>query len=152
MRQALRAVLVLGLAMLLTGAPVLAVGTLTVTGPVTVLGNIDRYTLDWVSAADGSVSGNAFTPRGYLLEIRFVPDAGGTQPTALYDITLVDSDGMDLLTIDGVSYGANLSNTAALRVVCNPPLILDGTTTLDLVVANAGNAKGGTVTLLVRRN
>lgn len=138
-------------AMLLAVAPVLAVGTVTV-ATTTVLGNVDRYTITWVSSAGGAVSGNAFTPRGYLLEVKFVPATGGTQPSDQYDVTLVDGDGVDVLTQGGTSHGANLSNASASRVLFTTPVPLDGSTTLDLVVANAGNAKGGTVVILVRRS
>jgi hypothetical protein len=81
-----------------------------------------------------------------------VPDGGGTQPSDLYDVTLVDTNAIDVIA--GV--GANLSNaTSTLKVPSFGTTTLyryyhDGTQQLDLVVANAGAAKGGTVVLWVR--
>jgi hypothetical protein len=146
MHQTLRGLLVVGLALLLVSAPVLAVGTATVS-TTTVLGNVDRHTITWVSSAAGAVSGNAFAVRGYLVQVRFVPDSAATQPTDLYDATLVDDHGIDVLN----SAGSNLSNSTSLLVVLDPPVLLDGSHTLDLVIAAAGNAKGGVVTAWVRR-
>lgn len=131
--------------------PVGAAGTLTVT-TAEVGGGVTRLTLAWVSTAGGAVSANAFAvPRGEILQVKFVPDGGGTQPTDLYDVTLVDSASIDYLA----GLGANLSNATA--TVSVPKLnssfrpFVDGTATLDLVVANAGAAKGGTVILWVGR-
>jgi hypothetical protein len=145
-------ILALAFLLLVLTAPVRAVGTLTVA--VSDLGGgVTKYTLTWTSTAGGAVSGNAFAvKRGELLQVKFVPDAGGTQPTDLYDVTLVDTDSVDVLA----GAGANLSNAASTVKV--PSF---GTTTLyryfhsaeqnlDLVVANAGAAKGGKVYLYVR--
>jgi hypothetical protein len=137
------------------GAPVSAAGTLTVTR-ADVGGGITKVTLAWTSDASGAVSGNAFAvPRGELLQVKFKPGAGGAQPSDQYDLTLIDSDSVDMLA--GV--GGNLSNSAGALFA---PIIgdgttkaqrvlLDGTGTLDLVVANAGNAKSGTVVLWIGR-
>lgn len=131
--------LVLGLQL-----PAQAVGTVTVTP------NFDRwpivsYTVAWTATAGGAVSGNAFhvTP-GRLLLIRF--DPGTPQPTADYDVTLVESGGVADLTAGG---GTDLSNAADEVWQWDPPLWQDGTRALDVVVANAGNATAGTVTILV---
>lgn len=127
-------------------------GTLTVTSS-SVGGGVAKYTLAWVSTAGGAVSANAFAvKRGELLQVKFVPDGGGTQPTDLYDVTLVDENSIDVLA----GAGANLSNAAStIKVPSFGATTLyryfhDGTQTLDLVVANAGAAKGGTVHLWVR--
>jgi len=148
-----RRLLILALALIVaTLAPVQAAGTLTVT-TLDVGGGVTRYALAWVSTAGGAVSANAFSvKRGELLQVKFVPDGGGTQPTDLYDVTLVDENSVDVLA----GGGANLSNAAAtIKVPSFGTTTLyryfhDGTQTLDLVVANAGNAKGGTVYLWVR--
>lgn len=132
-------------------SPVRAAGTVTVT-TADVGGGVTRVTVAWVSTAGGAVSANAFAvPRGEILQVKFVPDSGGTQPTDLYDVTLVDSASVDYLT----GLGANLSNATA--TISAPKLnsafraFVDGTATLDLVVANAGSAKGGTVILWIGR-
>ena len=121
-----------------------AVGTVTVTPtPISDL-SLTRYSFAWTSDGSGNVSGNAQTlAPGLLFQIRFVPNGGGTAPTDLYDVTLVNANGIDFLA--GV--GANLSATVSTQTRVASPLIYDGTGTLDLVVANAGATKGGTVVL-----
>lgn len=116
------------------------------------LGNqrIDIYTIAWVSTAGGAVSGNAYAivAPGRLRQARFIPNGSATQPTDQYDVTLVDANGVDLLG----GAGANLSNSpsdVSNWKVCDPSPILLTTDTLDLVVANAGNAKTGTVILIL---
>lgn len=108
-----------------------------------------QYSCAWTSTAGGAVSGNAFAIRaGYLESIRFVP--GTTTPSDLYDVTLVDSDGTvssgDLLS----GTGADRSNATSSVLTFDPPIFMDGTRTLDVVIANAGNAKTGRVVILVR--
>lgn len=120
-------------------------------------GNVDRavkvlangqvkYTLSWTSDASGSVSGNSLTiASGRIVQAQFVPGTGGTVPTALYDVTLVDTNSVDLLQAGG----ADLSATVSKVSVFYPPAYADAA--LTLVVANAGNAKTGTVTVWVQR-
>lgn len=127
-------------------APVTAAGTLTVTTSV-VGDGVTKYTIAWTSTAGGAVSGNAFAvKRGQLLQVKFVPNTGATQPTDLYDATLIDTDSLDVLA----GAGADLSNSAAKLILFNPTLFNDATQNMDLVIANAGNAKTGTVYLWVR--
>jgi hypothetical protein len=124
-------------------AGTLAVSTLDVGGAVT------RYKLTWTSDASGAVNTNAFAVKpGVLVQLKFVPNSAGTQPTDLYDITLVDTDSLDV--IGGA--GANLSNSAGSikNALLGDVYYHDGQQLLDLVVANAGNAKGGIVYLWVR--
>lgn len=142
------ATLVLAVAFVL---PLLAAGTLTVTTtmyPGLNSANRVRYALAWTSTAGGAVSGNAFsTVRGKLLSVKVVPGAAAEQPTDLYDVTLVDTNGIDLLNSEGL----NESNALGEYIVFNPPIYLDGTQTMDLVVANAGNAKTGIVYVWVEQ-
>lgn len=114
---------------------------------------IRRLVLAWTSSAGGAVQeipSEAIS--GELLRVVFAPGAGGVQPTDNYDVTLLDEDGFDVLG----ALGANRSNATKQQLV---PLTGDGTTTnqrvvvdgpLTLTVANAGNAKQGTVTLYYR--
>jgi len=134
------------IALLLQASPQ-AVGTVTVTP--TPLGDIRamKYSLAWVSDGSGNVSANPQTFRpGSLIQIKFIPDGGGTAPTALYDVLLNDANGIDYLG----GTGANLSATVSTQTRVAAPLIYDATGTLDLVVANAGAAKGGTVQLWIQ--
>lgn len=141
-----RFLFVLALLATMISSPLGAVGTVTVT--TADAGNgVTLYTVAWTSTAGGAVSGNAFAvKRGHLKQIKFVPNSAGTQPTDLYDVTLVDENSIDVLN----SQGANLSNSAGLYLQFDPPLWHDADNDLDLVVANAGNAKGGTVYLWVQ--
>lgn len=136
----------IALAMVLLIAPVLAVGTLTAAATDAGEG-VTLYTLSWTSTAGGAVSGNAFAvKRGHILQVKFVPGSGGTQPTDLYDITLTDEQSVDLLN----AQGSNLSNATGLYLQFDPPLWHDADNDLDLVVANAGASKTGTVYVWVR--
>lgn len=118
-------------------------------------GGYTKYTLAWVSSAGGAVSEIPVAfKRGHIHQVEFAPDGGATQPTDLYDVTLLDAvaGGADFLT--GV--GVNLSN-ASRKIAA--PQIGDGVTALQrplheggdlyLTVANAGAAKGGTISVIV---
>ena len=116
---------------------------------------IRKVSLAWTSDASGDASITTIKQAGILVGVAFVPGSGGSQPTNLYDVTLTDDNGVDILS----GQGANLSNATATRVCPGVPF-KDGTTTgtapiplddtLDLVVAAAGNAKSGTVVLYLR--
>lgn len=115
---------------------------------------IQKYSLAWTSDASGDATVTTERLFGTLIGVAFIP-SGSAAPTANYDVTLTDDNGVDVLS----GQGANLSNATATRVVPGVPF-KDGTTTsiapvvindtLDLAVANAGNAKGGTVVLYLR--
>ncbi len=103
-------------------------------------------TFDWLSDASGdSTDTTAETQEivGHVSRVVTVPDSGGTQPSANYDIVLNDAQGVDVLSAGG----ANRSQTAAEDIEPDPPIIVVGT--LALVVSNAGNVKGGTVYVYV---
>ena len=136
----------LALALILTAVTASAVGTITFTA-LNLTPGYNKYTVAWVSDASGDVSGNAtqfVIPRGRIHQAQFTPDSGGTQPTDLYDATLLFST-VDIL--DGVA--ANLSDTTATIIMFDPPFFYDATSNLDLVISNAGNAKGGTFVLWI---
>ncbi|HEX4302838.1 MAG TPA: hypothetical protein VHZ78_08590 [Rhizomicrobium sp.] len=118
-------------------------------------GGYTKYSMAWVCSAGGAVAENPIEfKRGHIHQVKFMPDGGGTQPSDLYDVTLLDaiSGGVDFLT----GTGANVSN--ATRKI-GVPQVGDGTTALQRVfheggnlyptVANAGNAKGGTIVLIM---
>lgn len=133
---------------LLAAAPAHAAGSATVTSVDVRIGDhvYRRYTIAWTSTAGGAVSGNAFAvAAGPLMSIRFTP--GGTTPTDLYDVTLAETAGATDLT---GGQGANQSATVSGVYTFDPPLLLDGSRTLDVVIANAGASKTGTVVILVQ--
>lgn len=109
----------------------------------------DRFTFTWVSDGSGGVSGDVTTIRlmvGEIVRVEIIPNGGATQPSDLYDLTLLDTHGVDILG----GAGANLSNSAATMVV-HPDIRIGSDETFQLVIANAGNAKGGTVKIWVGR-
>lgn len=112
---------------------------------------VTKYSVAWLSDASGDVSANTFAVGyGTLVQVRFIPDSGGTQPTDAYDMTITDANGVDILS----GGGSNLSNATSTTAV--PAVSTYFRRTLEAgnltpVVAAAGNAKGGTVTLLIER-
>ena len=123
-----------------------AVGTVTATKTTIGEGGLRKYSLAWVSDAAGVVSGTNVTIRtGRWLTVRFIPDGGGTAPTNLYDLTFEDDQNVDVLA----GGGANLSATVPADIDESSLNFLAGGA-YELVIANAGNAKGGTVEIIVR--
>ena len=84
---------------------------------------------------------------GVALRCICIPDAGNP-PDNLYDITILDKDGMDILH----GNGANRSNAAAddcIGYVSANALVSVSLSTLALTVTAAGNANAGVVRLLL---
>lgn len=107
---------------------------------------VKSYSIAWTSTAGGAVSANAFaTIGGYIVRVTVVPGSGGSAPTDLYDATLVDADNIDVLD----ATGANLAAATGVTFNFDPPLFLPSGGTLDLVIANAGNAKTGRVDIYI---
>ena len=107
----------------------------------------------WTSSGGngGAVSGNAFAMKGSeIVRVKYIPGIGGDQPSDAYDVTLVDEDSIDLLG----GTGSNMSQTTATIAV--PAVstyfwpVVDPSQDVDLVAANAGDTKKGTVEVLVR--
>jgi len=103
---------------------------------------------DWLSTDAGAVVDTRTVgedPRtvddynGVLLRVEWIPDSGGTAPTTLYDTYLYNEDGVDVLNGMGVDRSATATESKnfsdGLGCVVNSKL--------RLVVANAGDAKGG---------
>lgn len=111
---------------------------------------LTRYNIAWTSDASGDVNTTTMSVKpGELVEVTFTPSGGGTAPTTLYDVTIPDADAVDILA----GTGANLSATVAATVVPVVSTYFRKNLTGGLVtptVANAGNAKAGTIVLLVR--
>lgn len=138
------------LAVLLWSWPVLAAGSTTIT--CAAVHDYDEKlwscSVAWTSDSSGNVSAHPFAiPKGFLASIRFTP--GSTTPSDLYDVTLIDTDGTfstgDLL--EGA--GSNLSATLSVLKTFNPRPYEDGAHFLDVQIANAGNAKTGTVVIVL---
>src|SRR5258708_2022396 len=134
----------------------MAAGSITFSYPYGAFSLFNRVVLAWTSDASGNVNGlPTGNINGTICKVEFVPGTGGSQPTDLYDVTLTDAAGVDVLA----GQGANLSQTTATAVVPGVSF-KDGTTTsaapcvvaeaLTLNVSNAGNAKSGQVILYLR--
>jgi len=124
---------------------------LTVTRKQNSTGQLEQASVDWVSDSGGDVNDTIAGVEGTIEGVLFVPDAGGTQPTAAYDVVLNDADGTDVLG----GAGANLINSAAVRADTDPtstpvfPIPTMGL--LTLVVSAAGSLNGGTIRILFRK-
>ena len=88
-------------------------------------------------AADGSFPAQALTTKfsGKLLALKTNP--GATAPTTLYDITLVDADGLDLLQTLGMNRhttNSEIANLVFSGTSLNP--VADVSDTLTLTIIN----------------
>lgn len=124
----------------------MAVGTMTITE--TIHGTVKKIKAAWVSgtaAEDGTASGTttaAFS--GRLIGATTVPD-GVAAPTADYDITVADGDGVDLALgalIDRHTANTEFVSEASMAGVAHSPLTIS--------IAAAGTSKEGTLYLYIR--
>jgi hypothetical protein len=119
-------------------------GTVTVTEKRT--GTVKKITWVWVCDASGNADKQTVAPfDGKLIAFETIPAGGGSAPTDLYDITVVDDDGFDVLAGGGQNRA-----TGSTQIVAETSLGAVGNEKLYLHVINAGNAKGGTVILWLR--
>ena len=106
---------------------------------------LQKIAFTWVSAADGTATGQTTKPyTGEIIRLVTVP-SGTAAPTADYDVAVNDEDTTDVLM--GAGTDRHTSNTeqvlaSSLGCVANDKLTLE--------ITNAGNAKGGTVYLYIR--
>ena len=106
------------------------------------------YEMTWVSGASapGNVSGITIALDPCTVkQIEIYPDGGATQPDALYDFTLLNSMGLDLLA----GRGADLSNAAGTILAQTDRLFIFPGGTLAPTIAAAGNSKGGRIRIYV---
>jgi hypothetical protein len=119
----------------------------TVTNEEITTTSVKKITFTWTSSAGGAADGvTAQKYTGEIVRAVQVPDGGGTQPTDLYDVTVTDADGADVLH----GLGANISNAAATNKATKDGLGAVVNSLLTLAVTNAGNAKGGKTILYLR--
>lgn len=119
---------------------------------------ITQYEITWVSDSSGVVSGSSFDMKqGTIVAVEFIPGAGALAPDSLYDVDLLDDEGVTMFDDgSGTSIGTNLSGVVASHHV---PLVgLVGVTIyrrwhhggpVQLTVANAGDTNAGTVNVFV---
>jgi hypothetical protein len=102
---------------------------------------------DWLCTDGGIVSSatsNYYT--GRIVYAVQIPDTGGTIPTDAYDVTVLDSSGVDVLNGLGMNLNHDVrtykDDMDGLGAVCESKL--------TLTIAAAGNAKGGQTILYIR--
>lgn len=119
---------------------------------------VTKYSVTWISDAAGAVNGSTFVVKqGTIVAVQFTPGTGLTQPTDLYDLDCLDSDGVSVFDNGaGATIGANLSNVVSQHFV--PMVGLAGVTIyrrwhhggpLQLTILNAGNTTSGVVNIYV---
>ena len=124
----------------------MADGTMTITE--ITHGTIKTIKAEWVSgtaAEDGTASGTTTNPfDGRIIGATTVPD-GVAAPTADYDITVADSDGVD------IALGALADrHTANTEYVAEASMAGVAHSLLTISVAAAGTSKEGTLYLYIR--
>lgn len=162
MKKLLRAGFV-GILLLLMTSTVFALGTVTIT-PLAVSSfenkDNDLYiiTLSWTAGAGGVVTAvplpipiSGLIQGRYIIQVITVPGSAGAAPTALYDITLVDPNGIDIMG------GTLADRSATVTEVARPlpdPTKYSGLITgvLTFTLTNNTNASAtGTVKLFISR-
>lgn len=143
MRKILITIIISGL-FLAFALPCFATG---VTVTEEIFSTMSKITFSWTSNASGAASGSTTMDySGVIYRVVFEPGSGATQPTNLYDITLTDDDGIDIL--DGA--GGDLSNTTTEQLQGFIGVSAVANSKLTLAVSNAGNSKTGTVIVYLR--
>ena len=116
-------------------------------GVVTVtesrVGSMKEIVFNWTSSAGGAADGATTFPYSGKLELLTTIPTDG--PTDNYDLTLLDSDGVDVLA----GAGANRA-TATTQQVLGSSLGAVGNSLLSLHVTNAGDTKSGKVLVHLR--
>jgi hypothetical protein len=114
------------------------------------LGHVRKVVVDWVADAADATVPDTILPRieGRLAEL--TTDPGATAPTNLYDLTLIDADGVDRLQGVGLNRATATTETAPVVYAgstIHPPISLADVLTLKLA-GNAVNSAVGKVTLI----
>lgn len=108
---------------------------------------------EWTSDASGDGSGDDFEIEnvgGYITSVQFRPDTTDI-PTDDYDVTITDEQGIDVIYGKGTDIDKDPDDSENIRMPLTPdgdrPFISQQT--LSLTVSSAGNAKSGTVILVL---
>ena len=114
-------------------------------------GSIVKFEIAWLSATGGAASIALKHISGELLAVDVNP--GATTPSASWDFTIKNEDGIDIIG----GKGTNMSNSTSARIYpydatatayLNVPVPLANV--LTVAVTGAGDEKNGTITLYVR--
>ena len=106
--------------------------------------SVKLVTMDWTSAAGGTVSSTNTTNslNGEVYQVEINPDASTDAPTEGYDVTLSNANSVNIL------YGLGANLPAATTRTVKPCVFVDSK--LSLCVTNAGDTKGGVVKIYLR--
>ncbi len=99
---------------------------------------IVKSTMTWTSSDTGAATGTAYIDGAI---VRVVTNPGGTAPTDDYDLTIIDSDGVDLLAGEG----ANRDTSTSEQIFPTNTPFHNGIVTVT--IANAGDTKDGVVSI-----
>lgn len=123
----------------------------TVTVSEVTFAHIKKVKFSWLSEDGGDDAGKAAKTTseaytGQVIGFACIPSTDAA-PTTLYDVTITDEDGRDIL--HGVGADRPVPITDSGRI--HPSLLLGSVvgSTLTLNVSNAGNAKQGDVYLFI---
>jgi hypothetical protein len=112
--------------------------------------NPQKIKFAWTSSAGGiatsSATNSAYT--GVIEAVHFIPGTGGDTPTANYDVTLTDEDGVDVLGGSGENRSDTVPEILARTLALNLGAVKDDRLTLN--VSGAGDTKKGTVLVFIR--
>ena len=111
----------------------------------TKTGGLYKILWDWASSSAGAASeATTYSYNASVIRVVLTPDsATATQPTDAYDVVVNDDDGYDVLH----GNGANLTNAASVFKSTSDGLGCMKNSQLTLSVTNAGDTKGGLVTM-----
>ena len=107
-------------------------------------GGLQKVKWTWTCSCLGAYS-EATTNRFNGQAFRLITIPHATAPTTLYDITIKDADGVDVLN----GLGADRSATVTEQKSMSDGLGVIKSSLLTLAVANAGDEKLGTVILYI---
>ena len=117
----------------------------TVTVVEELLGTVKKIKWAWTSTAGGAADLITVSPyTGKVQALVTVPDATDV-PTTLYDVTVTDEDGTDVLAGAGANRSATATEqvlSASLGIVANDKLTVN--------ITNAGAAKKGIAYLYIQ--
>lgn len=111
---------------------------------------VSQIIFTWTSGTGGDAglvtktTVNKYT--GQIIGCAQVPGTGGDQPTNAYDMTIVDSNSVDVL----FGLGADISNAANSYKQTKDGLGAVYNDTLTLSISNAGDTKKGVTILFIK--
>jgi len=125
----------------------------TVTIAESIWSGVKKIIFDWISgvgADAGKADGVTVNPyEGEIRRILFIPDAVAV-PTNLYDVRILDSDGIDVAAGNGIDLLAAAARECFPHSALYPISHMIAHTKLTLEVRNAGDTKKGRVVVYLR--